>query len=99
MAIMTVVRMPGALPKDIVAQTEDVLMDTRGYVYITDKNWGVWILRYRGPDQPAPIDRRRSLVRPRNTELHSLFQLFLHPRCPEQGRSVFVDAPLASSAL
>ena len=54
---MTVVRMPGALPKDIVAQTEDVLMDTRGYVYITDKNWGVWILRYRGPDQPAPIDR------------------------------------------
>ena len=37
-------------------QTEDVLVDTRGYVYITDKNWGLWITRYTGPDQPAPID-------------------------------------------
>ena len=47
----------GPLPKDLVTQTEDVLVDTRGYVYVTDKNWGVWILRYRGPDQPAPTDR------------------------------------------
>jgi hypothetical protein len=47
----------GAKPKDVVAQTEDVLVDTRGYVYVTDKNWGLWILRYSGPDQPAPADR------------------------------------------
>jgi len=47
----------GPLPKDLVTQTEDVLVDTRGYIYVTDKNWGVWILRYRGPDQPAPTDR------------------------------------------
>jgi hypothetical protein len=26
-------------------------------LYITDKNWGMWILRYSGPDQPAPTDR------------------------------------------
>jgi hypothetical protein len=30
---------------------------TRGYIYVTDKNWGVWILRYRGLDQPVTIDR------------------------------------------
>src|SRR5882672_4847306 len=47
----------GPLPKDLVTQTEDVLVDTRGYVYVTAKNWGVWVLRYGGPDQPAPTDR------------------------------------------
>ncbi len=47
----------GPLPKDLVNQTEDVLVDTRGYVYITDKNWGLWIARYTGPDQTAPTDR------------------------------------------
>ena len=38
-------------------QTQDVLVDTRGYVYITDSAWGIWILRYTGPDQPAPTAR------------------------------------------
>jgi hypothetical protein len=47
----------GPLPRDRVTQTEDVLVDTRGYIYVTDKNWGMWILRYGGPDQPAPTDR------------------------------------------
>ena len=47
----------GPLPKDLVTQTEDVLVDTRGYVYVADKNWGLWITRYTGPDQPAPTDR------------------------------------------
>jgi hypothetical protein len=48
----------GPLPRDLVTQTEDVLVDTRGYIYVTDKQWGLWILRYAGPDQPAPTDRR-----------------------------------------
>ena len=47
----------GPLPRDLVTQTEDVLVDTRGYIYVTDKQWGLWILRYTGPDQPAPTDR------------------------------------------
>jgi hypothetical protein len=34
-----------------------LLVDTRGYIYITDKNWGMWILRYSGPNQPTPTDR------------------------------------------
>jgi len=38
----------GPLPKDVVAQTEDVLVDTRGYIYITDKNQGLYILKYTG---------------------------------------------------
>ena len=48
---------PGPLPNDVVAQTEDVLVDTRGYIYITDKNWGMSILRYSGPNQATPTDR------------------------------------------
>ena len=48
---------PARCRKDVVAQTEDVLVDTRGYIYITDKNWGMWILRYSGPNQPTPTDR------------------------------------------
>ena len=47
----------GPLPRDLVTQTEDVLVDTRGYIYVTDKQWGLWIVRYTGPDQPAPTDR------------------------------------------
>ncbi|MDW5329508.1 hypothetical protein [Plantactinospora sp. KLBMP9567] len=40
----------GPLPADqLVLQTEDVVVDRRGYIYITDKNQGVWILRYTGP--------------------------------------------------
>lgn len=37
-----------------VNQTQEVLVDTRGYLYITDSAWGIWVLRYSGPDQPAP---------------------------------------------
>ncbi|MGI5212348.1 LVIVD repeat-containing protein [Plantactinospora sp. CA-290183] len=40
----------GPMPADkLVLQTEDVVVDRRGYIYITDKNQGVWILRYTGP--------------------------------------------------
>ena len=31
-----------------MAQTEDVLVDTRGFIYITDKNQGLYILKYKG---------------------------------------------------
>ena len=45
----------GPLPYDkLVSQTEDVLVDTRGNIYITDKNWGIFILRYTGKGEPAP---------------------------------------------
>jgi hypothetical protein len=36
----------GVLPKTLTSQTEDVLVDGRGYIYITDKNEGLWVLRY-----------------------------------------------------
>ena len=39
----------GVFPKGkLVAQTEDVLVDTRGYIYVTDKNQGLFILKYTG---------------------------------------------------
>lgn len=37
-----------------VNQTQDVLVDTRGNIYITDSAWGIWVARYSGPNQPAP---------------------------------------------
>jgi hypothetical protein len=39
----------GVLPRPLVAQTEDVIADARGYIYVTDKNHGLHVLRYTGP--------------------------------------------------
>jgi hypothetical protein len=37
----------GAYPKSkLVTQTEDVLVDRRGYIYITDANQGLYVLKY-----------------------------------------------------
>ena len=38
----------GVLPLNLVTQTEDVLVDSRGNIYITDKNHGLMILREDG---------------------------------------------------
>jgi hypothetical protein len=37
----------------LVAQTDDVLVDRRGVIYISDENQGIWILRYAGPRRAA----------------------------------------------
>ena len=39
----------GLLPRVLATQTEEVLVDARGYIYITDKNHGLFILRHQ-PD-------------------------------------------------
>ena len=36
----------GPLPADLVTQCEDVLVDRRGYAYVTDKNAGVTVLHF-----------------------------------------------------
>jgi hypothetical protein len=38
----------GVLPTDLVTQVEDVLVDRRGYAYLSEKNSGVTIVRYTG---------------------------------------------------
>ncbi|MGK6355748.1 LVIVD repeat-containing protein [Sphingomonas sp. DT-207] len=39
----------GPMPQGpLVAQTEDVLVDRRGNIFVTDKNQGLWVLRYSG---------------------------------------------------
>lgn len=44
----------GPLPYDkLVTQTEDVLVDTRGNIYITDKQWGLFVLRDTGSGHAA----------------------------------------------
>jgi hypothetical protein len=51
----TPVKRYGPLPYDkLVNETEDVLVDTRGNIYITDKQWGLFVLRYTGKGEPAP---------------------------------------------
>ncbi len=43
------------MPKTkLVQQTEDALVDTRGNIYITAKQWGLFALRYTGKGEPAP---------------------------------------------
>ena len=40
----------GPMPQgQLVLQSEDVLVDRRGFVYLTDKTQGPWIVRYTGP--------------------------------------------------
>lgn len=39
-------RRRGTLPSRLVTQVEDVLVDRRGYIYISDKNHGILVLRY-----------------------------------------------------
>jgi hypothetical protein len=41
----------GTLPSTLVTQFEDVLVDARGYIYCTDKNHGLFVLRTTG--EPA----------------------------------------------
>jgi hypothetical protein len=38
----------GALPLDLVAQYEDVMVDRRGYAYVSEKNSGLHILQFKG---------------------------------------------------
>ncbi|PYM15339.1 MAG: hypothetical protein DMD81_15330 [Candidatus Rokuibacteriota bacterium] len=38
----------GVLPSKLVAQSKDVLVDRRGYIYLTDKNHGLYVLRWDG---------------------------------------------------
>lgn len=44
----------GPMPKSaLVTQTEDVLVDRRGNIYVTDKQWGLFVLRYTGSRAPG----------------------------------------------
>jgi hypothetical protein len=49
----TVRRMPAPYDK-LVSSTEDVLVDTRGNIYISNRQWGLFILKYTGAGEPAP---------------------------------------------
>ena len=37
----------GLKPSRLVAQSEDVLVDLRGFIYLSDKNHGIHILRLK----------------------------------------------------
>ena len=45
----------GTKPSKLVAQTEDALVDRRGFIYISDKNLGIYVLRLKNvwPYQPV----------------------------------------------
>lgn len=44
----------GPIPSGMVVQTEDVLVDTRGFIYITNKNQGLWVLEGTGAARARP---------------------------------------------
>ena len=46
----------GPVPDKLIEQTEDVLVDRRGYMYITNKNQGMWVL---GIQDPGRVRRTR----------------------------------------
>lgn len=46
----------GTKPSRLVVQTEDVLVDRRGYIYISQKNQGVHILRLQKDWAYSPLD-------------------------------------------
>jgi hypothetical protein len=39
----------GPFPTQLVTQSEDVIVDARGYAYLTDKNQGLYVVRARTP--------------------------------------------------
>ncbi len=43
------VRRLGQLPKDLVHQAEDVIVDARGFIYMTEKNSGLYIMEHTPP--------------------------------------------------
>jgi hypothetical protein len=43
----------GPVPSGTIVQSEDVLVDRRGYIYLSNKQQGIWILRYTGPGHVA----------------------------------------------
>jgi hypothetical protein len=40
----------GPLPNDLVCQSEDVVVDSRGFIYVSDKNHGIYVLRFHGAE-------------------------------------------------
>jgi hypothetical protein len=40
----------GPLPRELAVQCEDVLVDRRGFIYMTEKNSGVYVMRFDGLD-------------------------------------------------
>ena len=46
---------PGEDPKNVVGSSNgaEVVVDSRGYIYMSDRSQGIWVLRYTGP-KPGP---------------------------------------------
>jgi hypothetical protein len=44
----------GPVPDQLVTQFEDVLVDDRGNIFCTDKNRGLFVLRFDKPLETSP---------------------------------------------
>ncbi len=40
----------GPLPRELATQSEDLVIDNRGFIYVTDKNYGIFVLKYKPED-------------------------------------------------
>jgi hypothetical protein len=66
----------------LVQQTEDVLVDTRGNIYITDRQWGLYVPHHTGQGEPPPTAKVQLPLR-------------CHSECSEE--SLFDSARLSKS--
>ncbi len=53
----------GPLPSRLVTQTEDVIVDARGYAYITDKNQGIYIVKATSPEARAELAKQTLIAK------------------------------------
>jgi len=53
----------GPFPTELVVQSEDVLVDARGYAYLTDKNLGLYIVRATAPQALKALDEQDAAYR------------------------------------
>jgi hypothetical protein len=105
----------GVFPTELVAQTEDVIVDARGYAYFTDKNQGLYIVRAQEDAKVAtrtPRGLRTDAVsqRLRDASLDSsqvrvsggAFFAFFMPSCGQNtfgSRSAFAGTGFAGMAV
>jgi hypothetical protein len=54
----------GPLPTGLVTQTEDVLVDARGYAYITDKNQGLYVVKATAPQALVELAKQTKFALP-----------------------------------
>ena len=66
--------------------SEEVAVDTRGNIFMDEDKWGIFVLRYKGPGQPAPTASRARESEVANLQLTFAAQDYEHTRALTTGK-------------